>query len=284
VTIPREQLIADWRERLAAASDVQEELPSRAAWLARVRSRLYRFLLSLYGKGDWNAPGAESTTPDDAGKSVVFDKSDLLPFAGKPAKDESTIRKVLSSLSLAKEQPAEQGPLAAGAGQDRWVVVATASWGIEPQSCANALMAGGFQPLLVGHGDDVTVSVRAQHERAAVNLISARINQLRRFKSRTVPTQPGTSEAAITRIPQGWTFTVVTIFHLALTYPLAWIAVALLELLQTPNVDRIPFSGYSFHEHVLSVWRGLLVIVILLAISRANRQKRMNRPRKHPLL
>ena len=53
MSTPRDQLIADWQNRLAAASEAPEEATSRAAWLVRLRTRLYHFLLSLYGEGNW---------------------------------------------------------------------------------------------------------------------------------------------------------------------------------------------------------------------------------------
>ena len=48
MTRARDQLISDWRQQLAAAESVVAT-SGRAAWLARVRRRLYRFLLACYG-------------------------------------------------------------------------------------------------------------------------------------------------------------------------------------------------------------------------------------------
>ena len=50
----RPDLIADWQTRLAAAEE-GAGCASSPGWLQRARVRLYRFLLSLYGDGGWNA-------------------------------------------------------------------------------------------------------------------------------------------------------------------------------------------------------------------------------------
>ena len=113
----RDQLIADWQKRLAAASEAPDEPTSRAVWLAHLRVRLYRFLLSLYGEGDWNAPEGAPESPS----SVVID-AQTLPLAGKPAKDEDAIRAVLKSVAGACENKPQAGPFAAGI-EDRKSVV-----------------------------------------------------------------------------------------------------------------------------------------------------------------
>jgi len=54
--VSRDELIADWHKRLAAAEQSQADASKRSQWLARMRVRIYQFLLSLYGEGNWNAP------------------------------------------------------------------------------------------------------------------------------------------------------------------------------------------------------------------------------------
>src|SRR5262245_5936502 len=105
----REELIADWRERLAAAEEPVTPDSSRAAWLARLRMRVYRFLLSLYGGGDWNAPEQIAERQREHNDSVVIDAG-ALPLAGKPAKGESAIRATLESVAKARENASAPGP------------------------------------------------------------------------------------------------------------------------------------------------------------------------------
>ena len=97
----REQLIAEWRERLSAAEASSTDSTTRPAWLLRIRIRLYRFLLSLYGDGDWSASPQQATEPP----SLVFDSADALALEGKPAKGEERIR---AALRRCRERQAER--------------------------------------------------------------------------------------------------------------------------------------------------------------------------------
>jgi hypothetical protein len=184
---PRDQLIADWRKRLAAASEAPQEPTSRAVWLARLRRRLYQFLLSLYGEGDWNAPvgtveqvrGESSSvrrgSPDRAAAPTEGLPLDL---AGKPAKDATVIRAVLESVAGASENRPPTGPLAAGIDRDDWIVVASISRGLDPELTAAALLSKGIVPRVIPHRRDVTVEVRACHLAAAKELIDSQRHHL----------------------------------------------------------------------------------------------------------
>ncbi len=182
----RDQLIADWRKRLDAASEAPEEPTSRAAWLVRLRIRLYRFLLSLYGEGDWNAPAeapVRRRSPDPAAAATAGLPLDL---SGKPAKDASIIRAALSSFAGAAETTPQPGPLAAGADLDAWITVASTSCGLDPERTAAALLTQGIISRVISHQRDVTVEVRACHLTAAEQLIDS---QRRRLTVRPGPTQ-----------------------------------------------------------------------------------------------
>jgi hypothetical protein len=128
----RDQLIADWRKRLATASETPPEATSRAAWLVRLRSRLYRFLLSLYGDGQWRE--SVDSIPKQGPPVATFVES--LVLEGKPAKDTGTIREALQALANARTHAIEQGPLAPGQGDDAWLIIASANAGIDPGNCA----------------------------------------------------------------------------------------------------------------------------------------------------
>jgi hypothetical protein len=132
VTVSRKELIADWRRRLLAAETAPVEESPRLAWLARVRIRLYRFLLSLYGGGDWHAAPPSNT---DSDTTVTFDAPDVLPLAGKPAKGKDLIRSVLENVAGARDAPPERGPWIDGIPRDKWIVVVAASSGLDIQRC-----------------------------------------------------------------------------------------------------------------------------------------------------
>jgi hypothetical protein len=142
--VPRDQLIADWQNRLAAAGHVRELPSSRAAWLARLRQRLYRFLLSLYGDGHWNVPGQVDTQKSPGGSdSVVHDAPGALPLAGKPAKSDDTIRSVLDAVASANDEKQAQGPLA-GLTNRKLVVIVTARSGLDLVRCNQLLISEGI--------------------------------------------------------------------------------------------------------------------------------------------
>src|SRR5262245_13622379 len=171
----RDQLIADWQKRLGAASSTPDEPTSRAAWLSRLRFRLYRFLLSLYGDGRWNA-----ATDDDAeqprGGVVIDDQA--LPLAGKPAKAPGKIQSVLKSVVSAQDRAAEQGPLATEL-NDPWVVVACTSDGLDVERCAQQLNAKGIVARVIGRSADTTLEVRKRQQFAATKLIAEQGERLK---------------------------------------------------------------------------------------------------------
>jgi hypothetical protein len=177
MTTTREQLIADWRLRLSEAEDVGGEQLSRPAWMTRLRLRLYRFLISLYGEGHWNA-GEVAGGEEVSSRAGVIVADQSLPLAGKPAKDESSIRAALQSLAAGGGEKPAAGPLLAGTERSAWVVVASTTWGLDPQRSTDALIAKGIAARTVGHADDTTVEVRAVHQATAMQIIAAQFGRL----------------------------------------------------------------------------------------------------------
>jgi hypothetical protein len=175
LSLPREKLVADWQARLAAAGETSAEPPSRAAWLARLRLRLYRFLLSLYGEGEWNA-AQETDTERRAASPGIPDIE--TPLAGKPAKDASTIRAAIRKVAQAQDSWIAAGPLVHGIDRDQWVVVATRASGIDPQLAAAALAAKGMPARIEPYGRDFAVKVQVQHGMAASEFVLAHRSEL----------------------------------------------------------------------------------------------------------
>jgi hypothetical protein len=139
---------------------------------------LYRFLLSLYGDGRWNAPPAEGETQLEAPSRVHVGAEGVFPLAGKPAKGEGKIRAVLKSVANSQEAPAP-GPLTAGIDRDAWVIVASDGDRIDPQRCADLLKAKGIISRVIGRSLGVTVEVRAQHVSAASELVVSQRSKLK---------------------------------------------------------------------------------------------------------
>ncbi len=120
----RDKLIAHWRHELHAAQDAVALSPQEA-WLARMRWRLYRFLLACYAKSPW------TTTPrsPDESETVVFDQPEAEFLHGKPAKSAGKIQAVLKSVAGA-QPPHEPGSAAVCAGQHSYLPLA-----IESKTC-----------------------------------------------------------------------------------------------------------------------------------------------------
>src|SRR5262245_5245326 len=106
----RDNLISDWRARLASAEAEPLADSPRRRWLARVRTRLSRLMLSRYGDGLWRAADEE----DQSGiqpTGIVFDSADAKSLGGKPAKDIGKIRTVLKAVANNQDHRPPAGSL-----------------------------------------------------------------------------------------------------------------------------------------------------------------------------
>jgi hypothetical protein len=277
VTTPREQLIADWRNRLAAASETSARPDRRPAWLAQVRVRLYRLLLSLYGDGHWNAPAAAKRKPQGA---AAIDRSVLL-FAGKPAKGEAQIRRVLSSVAGAQDSVTKAGPLVTGIDRNAWAVVASTVEGIDPDLCARALKVRGIASRIIRRVNDVNVEVPGHHQWAARKLITLQRGGLIRCESVV-----GASANAYEMIapescePDSWGETIaVLLIAVFVAFPLAWMLSSFEWLLQFTNGPRIGLAEFINLNESLLVWVSLCVLPLELFLLNRLRKKQLMQAR-----
>jgi len=60
----REQLVRRWQTRLDENQALLEGSSPRSRWLRRLYVRVYRFLLSCYAAGDWQADTPDRTATD----------------------------------------------------------------------------------------------------------------------------------------------------------------------------------------------------------------------------
>jgi hypothetical protein len=187
VPLSRKQLVAEWRSRLAAAEELPTGAVTRPGWLRRVQRRLYRFLLSLYGSGDWRT--ADSPPFEiHSNRAVVFDAPDVLPLAGKPAKETGKIRAVLKAVATAQDQPLAPGPLLDGLPAEDWVTIAVVEPGIDPGRCVKLLRSHQFAVQVLSRGRDLAIEVPAREHRAALKLLAAQ--ERRGIFGRQPPVQP----------------------------------------------------------------------------------------------
>jgi hypothetical protein len=191
VPLSRKQLVAEWRSRLAATEEIPAGAVSRPAWLVRVQRRLYQFLLSLYGNGDWRTtdlPDSPPVVEIGGEQSVVFDAPGVWPLAGKPAKETGKIRAVLKAVATAQDEPLPAGPLVDCLPAEDWVTVAVVKRGIEPNRCVKLLGSRQFTVRVLGRGADLSVEVPAREHQAALKLLAAQ--KRREMDSRPEPVQP----------------------------------------------------------------------------------------------
>jgi hypothetical protein len=260
----RDQLIADWRQQLAAAEESVAG-PGRLAWLSRMRVRLYRFLLACYGKGDWIPPTPAERT------SQTLDPAEPLPLDGKPAKSAGQIRSVLAAVAGAQGDPHAPGPLAAGLEPESWVVAAAASSKLKTGRCYELLRAAGLHPRKRYCGDDQMVEVPACERHEALALI-----EQNRQRVHQPPNTPRTQ-----RIPLWARWAAAAIVSTWVTGLLAATVFAAIWGVSTASQAELPLDLFNLPEFYF-LWCSLFVLLLLLFGLRTIRQNRPVSAGKRP--
>ncbi|MEX2175935.1 MAG: hypothetical protein WD872_16355 [Pirellulaceae bacterium] len=263
----RDQLISDWRRQLAAAEEVAAGQTGQA-WLARMKVRLYQFLLACYGRGDWSADGLDDGLPPSADESPaeLFDRAAEHPLTGKAARSPAAIRSVLKAVAAAHEQAAP-GPLAAGLGEANWVIVAAASSKLKVRRAWQLLRAAGLHPRVCYRGDDHMVEVPAAERQAAFAVVEQNREWIHQPKG-TPRTQ---------RVPLWGRFSAGALVALWFAVPLTWMLLAYVSLLATPADTRPPLASFFTNAEFLRIWGTLFLLGLLVVCLHFARQ---NRPPK----
>ena len=243
----RDQLISDWRQQLAAAEESVAATP-RAAWLARMQVRLYRFLLACYGGSDWQAPAG----PGDP-SPLVFDSAEAKSLDGKPAKSLGQIRSVLTSVAKAQDDPHAPGPLATGLDYDSWVVVAAASSKLKTAWCAELLTKAGLHPRRCHRGDDELVEVPAHERHEAFELIEQHRDRLHQ--------PPGTPRTQ--RIPAWHRFAAGAIIALWFTGLMSWALAAFAWSSTGTTGNRVQPTDFVAGPGYFGIWFSLYLATLL---------------------
>lgn len=251
----REQLISDWRQELAAAEGSVAASP-RLAWLARMKVRLYRFLLACYGGSDWQPPPAiEPAARDKSSNQAVFDSASAAELAGKPARSGIQIRSVLTSVAKAQDDPHAPGPLAEGLDHDSWVVVAAASSKLKMGQSLRLLQAAGLHPRACYRGDDQMIEVPACERHEAFEVIEQNRHRVH-LPPETPRTQPIPlwCRLAAGAIVSGW-----------VSGLLAWMLVAMIFSHAGPVTRERSLGEFLWKPDILAIWAGLFLIVLQLS-------------------
>ncbi len=151
----REQLVQRWQEGLDRYEDEMRRASPHRRWLKRIYIRVYRFLLSVYGGGNWTADAGASEVADTgpAADEVGSPRGQLIDLRadeeGRPPKGVAEIRHTLKTVHGAARSP-ELGPQTHGLDPDDWIVAASQRDGADAQRCALALRRRGIPCRLSG--------------------------------------------------------------------------------------------------------------------------------------
>lgn len=172
----REQLIRDWWDRLAQSEAELKAASPHRRWIKRIYVRLFRFLLAMYGRGDWRAdttsePADEREAPAEESHETHMELIDLrTETGGAPPKSLSQIRHALKTVqNAATEKPA--GPHADGLQPEDWIIVASRRDGILLEGFGEALYLAGVPWRCRRLGRDTVLEVRLFHEEEALDLL-----------------------------------------------------------------------------------------------------------------
>lgn len=269
MTRARNELISDWRQQLAAAESVVAA-SGRVAWLARVRRRLYRFLLACYDNREWaDAPAATSEGSSES-SAVLFESVPAAELEGKPARTGGQIRSFLKKVAGAQDHPPEAGPLTGGLDAASWVVVAAASSKLKTRRLGEILRAAGLHARTTYRGDDHMVEVPACERQQAFEIIE-RYRARVKVPPKTPRTQP---------IPLWCRLAAMAILAMWVTILLAGLLSIGIWILSTAHSPQPPGEILSAPEFY-RVWGSLFVAFLLLFGLGMLRRNRPLPPAKH---
>lgn len=179
----RQELLDRWTDRLFEAEAACED-PLTDSWSARLRRKLYRFLLAMYGRADW--PGPKDDVDNEAGRrknSQLVVAEPQTELAGKEPRTRAQILKGLQNIKGLSEELAPPGPLGQGLHPNSPMVVASFKKRPRANSAFWRLKRLGFAPEMIYSGDQYQIFVIA-------GLAAAAIRQLEEQRLEARPLEP----------------------------------------------------------------------------------------------
>jgi hypothetical protein len=173
----RQDLLTHWDQQLTLAEE--EELAS-ATWRQRIRQRLYRFLLAMYGGANW------SGSPEDAEEvslhptALLVTEEAELPDAsnideleppGKAPRTRAEIIRGLKNVRGLSDELAPPGPLQHGLPPNAPMAVASCKKRLRAERLMGHLIRGGFAPRLAYRSQLFQVFVAAANAPAAIQFL-----------------------------------------------------------------------------------------------------------------
>ncbi len=167
----RQELLDQWHQRLAEAEQDCER-PDGPSWSLRVRLRLYRFLLAMYGETDW--PGPKDDVDNAAGRAanvslLVAEPDEAL--AGKEPRTRAEILKGLRNVKGLSEELAPPGPLMDGLLPASLVVIAAFKKHPQTYRTVCQLRSAGFRPVVRRQGGSFQIFLAAADASVALRLL-----------------------------------------------------------------------------------------------------------------
>jgi hypothetical protein len=161
---------------LAQSEAELDRVSPHRRWIKRIYVRLLRFLLAVYGRGDWTAD--ETQAPTDGAETVEDDSheahAELVDLrtetGGTPPKSVAEIRRALKTVHAAGSAQ-HSGPHAEGLQPEDWIVVASRRDGVVLRRFAEALYLAGIPCRRRRLGRDGVIEVRFVHEEEALELL-----------------------------------------------------------------------------------------------------------------
>jgi hypothetical protein len=157
----RRHLVEEWKAKLEASSHPLVESGERFAWVRQIYTRIYRFLVSCYGEGEWRGAGDESNLNADSPSTAS-----RMPFVehcsttdGLAPKSPERIRAALESIHSSNPGIATPGTTV-GVEDDSWIVVAAQRKPKFARAVHRRLVACGIEARLLDRTTDKAVVVR----------------------------------------------------------------------------------------------------------------------------
>lgn len=168
----RQHLVEGWKANLAVNTQEDVDRERSFAWFRQIYSRIYRFLISCYGEGEWRGAGEESQVSvgpsSDASRMAFVDYRSTT--VGLVPKSAERIRATLDSIHDSNPGIAIPGTTTS-IGDDTWVVVAARKRCKAANAVHRRLIVCGIDARIQNRTTDIAIAVPHKDFSAALYAI-----------------------------------------------------------------------------------------------------------------
>jgi len=176
------RIVERWRARLAESRQRVAECPAHRRWVHQIYARIYQFLISCYGIGEWRTDEDADRSPDVETSHMEFVDNTVGEHGARP-KSAERIRATLDAVHEARgnaPSPGQRGSLEYA----DWIAVASQSGAVSPKRFIRLLRLNDIESRQVRRGDDVIVEVYAGRREEAMELLERHRAELRLSRRR----------------------------------------------------------------------------------------------------